>query len=236
MEKMLCIAGFGDNSTMFAPILDTALSTKIDTIPFDLPGFGAPAIEHKSTTLDAVAEIVDDRARDCGASVILAHSVSSIIASLAAQRGGSPIETILSLEGNLTAEDAYFSGTAARYDSPLAFREAFLDRLSAMAADKPEIARYRAVVETADPPALWTLGRDANRFSADHVPGEALAQSANAVYLFNPDNLPEMSLRWLKESNLPRIELTNATHWASVDQPELLAAKAAEALTMTGVL
>ena len=35
----------------------------------------------------------------------------------------------MSLEGNLTVEDAYFSGATADYDSAESFRAAFLDRL-----------------------------------------------------------------------------------------------------------
>ena len=224
MEKMLCIAGFGDDSSMFDALTGPALSSSVDVVQFDLPGFGAPAFSRRPTTLNAVAEVVDAKARRIGAHIVLAHSVASIIASLAALRAGSPIQMILSLEGNLTAEDAYFSGTAANYDTPFAFRDAFLERLSNLADEKGDIvARYREVVSRADPKALWQLGRDAYEFSQKCVPGDLLARSADVTYLYNPENLPTPSLRWLDEHDMRRIQLEIASHWASVDCPDLLA-------------
>jgi pimeloyl-ACP methyl ester carboxylesterase len=232
MEKMICIAGFGDDSSMFADLAGSSLSSFIEVVPFDLPGFGAPALNEDPTTLGSMARVVDAKARDSGARVVLAHSVASIIASLAALREGSPIEVILSLEGNLTAEDAYFSGTAASYDTPAAFRSAFLARLAEMADDQPIIARYHDVVEKADPIALWQLGKDAHEFSQDHVPGEVLARAANATYLFNPANLPMPSLCWLNDHDMRRIELQRASHWASIDKPDLLAESIMSALSI----
>ena len=226
---VLLIAGFGDNSGMFSGLLDTHLARAYRLLPVDLPGFGAPPLEAEAT-LNALAEFVADKAREASAELIVAHSVSSIIASLAATQPGCPITTIISLEGNITAEDAYFSGTAADYDSPEAFRTAFLERLDEMAATEPMIARYREVVSHADPLALWQLGTDARRFSSDHVPGEVLAAAADVTYLYNPRNCPETTLRWLAENPMKRTVLENATHWASVDQPAMLADAIADAL------
>ncbi len=220
---MICIAGFGDDSSMFDALMNSALTSLVDVIPFNLPGFGAPAFDGKPTTLNTLAEVVDAKARDIGARIVLGHSVASIIASLAALRDNSTVETIFSLEGNLTAEDAYFSGTAVRYDTPAAFRDAFLTRLSEMATEQPIIARYRDVVETADPVALWRLGKDAHQFSSEYVPGEILSRAANTTYLYNPDNLPASSIRWLNQNDMRRFELKDASHWASIDMPELVA-------------
>lgn len=226
---VLLIAGFGDNSGMFSGLLHTHVARAYRLLPVDLPGFGAPPLEAE-TTLNALAEFVADKAGETAAEVIVAHSVASIIASLASRRPGSPITTIISLEGNITAEDAYFSGTAADYDSPEAFRTAFLERLDEMAATEPIVARYREVVSHADPLALWQLGTDARRFSSDHVPGEVLAAAADVTYLYNPRNCPETTLHWLAENPMKRTVLENATHWASVDQPAMLADALAEAL------
>ena len=229
---ILFIAGFGDNASMFAGLHNTALADDYHLLPVDLPGFGAPALGTE-TTLKSLAEFVAGKAKETGAEIIVAHSVASIIASLAAREPDCPIKTILSLEGNITAEDAYFSGTAADYDDPLAFRSAFLQRLDDMATSAPIIARYRENVSKADPTALWQLGNDAHRFSAQQVPGDVLASSANATYLYNPENCPDSTLEWLKSNQIKRIVLANATHWKSVDQPELLAEKISKALRGT---
>ena len=228
---MLMLAGFGDNASMFDGLVGSALAASFDVLPVDLPGFGGmPAAEE--TSLSALADFVAAKAVETRAEVIVAHSVASIVASLAAQRADCPVTTILSLEGNLTAEDAYFSGTAADYDSPADFHAAFLARLDQMAETAPEIARYRRQVARADVRALWQLGCDARRFSDLYSPGEVLLGAAKAVYLYNPDNCPESTLRWLERHDLPKVVLRNATHWISVDQPGLLALKLGEAYRM----
>jgi len=226
---VLLVAGFGDDSSMFAGLLDTALADAYDLMAIDLPGFGAPRLQSE-TTLKLLGECVSTKAKEVGAEIVIAHSVASIIASLAANEPDSPITTIVSLEGNITAEDAYFSGTAADYDDPYIFKSAFLKRLEAMSQSQPMIARYFQVVSQADPMALWQLGNDAHRFSSKQVPGEVLISAANVTYLYNPDNCTKSSLDWLRKNQVKQIILDNATHWKSVDQPALLAEKILSAL------
>lgn len=222
MKTILCIAGFGDDASMFERLTEHDSSGQVQFLPMDLPGFGAPRLQGQETTLDALATALNAQANTRGVDSVLAHSVASIIASIAARQAGSPIRTILSLEGNLTPEDAYFSGTAVGYSAPDEFRTAFLARLDDMNDENPVLERYRARVETADPVALWQLGCDAHAFSAQHSPGELLMASARAIYLYNPDNLPETSLTWLQTHDIERYELPGASHWTSVDQPGLL--------------
>ncbi len=233
MTTMVCIAGFGDNGSMFRPLLTADLANRITILPLDLPGFGKAPLQGE-TTLESLAQVVDTEVRALGAEVVLAHSVASIIASLAASNTDSPIRTLFSLEGNLTAEDAYFSGSAADHSSAESFRAAFLQRLDELAEDQQIVARYRVEVAKADPLALWQLGCDAHRFSEQHVPGEILVKSAETVYFYNPANLPKTSLDWLISHDVRRVCLDNATHWASVDQSAQLAEKLAVELTAAG--
>ncbi len=221
---ILFIAGFGDDASMFEGLRDTDLAKDYRLLPLNLPGFGAPALT-SGTSLEALAAFVAGQARETGAEIIVAHSVASIIASIAAKDPGCPLASVISLEGNITAEDAYFSGTAADYDDPYSFRTAFLRRLDDMARTAPIIARYRKVVAQADPRALWELGCDARRFSNAQVPGELLLEIAQVTYLYNPENCPDSTLEWLSKNQMRRIALNNATHWVSVDQPRFLAEK-----------
>lgn len=227
---IILIAGFGDDSSMFAGLSETRLAEAYDLIAIDLPGFGAPKSPTEAT-LDSLGKFISAKAKECGAEIVIAHSVASIIASLAANESGSPITTIFSLEGNITAEDAYFSGTAANYDDPNKFKSAFLARLEQMSESQSIIKRYHGVVSKADPIALWQLGNDAHRFSAEQVPGELLISSANAIYVYNPDNCPESTLEWLGENSIKKVILDDATHWISVSQPDLLSEKILSAIT-----
>ncbi len=230
MEKMICLAGFGDNSSMFDPILSTELAEIVQLVPLDLPGFGAPPIEGKPATLRNLGEFVAEKAEKISASIVLAHSLSSIVASLAAVSGKNTVRKIISLEGNLTRGDAYFSATAAQYDTADEFRQSFLARLARLEKIHPMYKRYREKVASADENALWELGCDAHRFGLKHVPGEILIQSAEVTYLYAPKNLSDASRAWLKKNDVRQIQLPGATHWVSLFQPRLLAHSVVSAL------
>lgn len=230
MIKIICVAGFGDDASMFAPLIDASAGLAVQFHPINLPGFGATPLNGQKTTLESMAAYLVKQAEDTGANTVLAHSVASIIASMAANRMNSPLNSILSLEGNLTPEDAYFSGTAANYSSADEFRVVFLNRLDDMAKSDPVIGRYRDAAGRADPQALWELGCDAHKFSNKESPGKLLQATENAAYIFNPKNVPSSSMSWLNENSLMHFELPGASHWASVDQPSQLAGRIAEAL------
>ncbi|MGH1483715.1 MAG: alpha/beta fold hydrolase [Geminicoccales bacterium] len=200
---------------MFEALHTTRAAERIRFVPVDLPGFSADPLP--KTSLKTLAGFVLEQCRFRRARTLVAHSVSSIIASLAARQSNGEISNIVSLEGNLTAEDAYYSGTAADFDDPIVFRSAFLDRLACMASD-PIVAGYRRRVEQADPEALWMLGRDAKRFSAKNHPGDVLQTSARVLYLYNPVNCSKSSIEWLEASPLHRQQCEGASHWPTIDQ------------------
>ncbi len=227
---VLMIAGFGDNASMYAPLLDTDLAEQLDLQPVDLPGFGAPPLKSPAT-LGTLGDWLANKAQATNAHVVIAHSVASIIASLAAARSEAGIRKIVSLEGNLTAKDAYFSGRAAEHGDPQSFRDWFLPKLRARAQDDPILSRYASEVEKADPQALWELGCDARRVSDTQHPGEILQSSADVTYVLNRSNCDQMSLDWLDNSGMACIELPGASHWPTIDQPEKLAEAIESALS-----
>lgn len=230
LPGILLVAGFGDGPSMFEPLFKTDLAEQYRLIPVALPGFhGAPAFEE--THLGSMADFVAKTAIREGAQIALGHSIASIIVSLAALQHPWPIDTVLSLEGNLTEKDGYFSATAADYASPEAFVDAFSKQLAAMATDNPTLARYRQKVALADPRALWQLGRDSAAFSQQRVPGNLLVAVPKVWYFYNPDNCDPGSVRWLKHRALPNTVLPGASHWASLDQPDHLAAAMLQALS-----
>ena len=227
---ILFVPSFGDGAELYASMHQTVLWFRYRLLAVDLPGFAGTKPLNGPTTVEALADVVHGMASDAGARIVVAHSAGSIIASLAARRPGSPIDTIIALEGNLTADDAYLSGTAADHETPAAFRQAFLSRLDEMARTQPIVRRYRKIVSKADPQALWELGCDVRRFSDAQMPGEVLRDTATVWYLYNPANCPPATLDWLRRNPLQTIRLDGASHWPSVAEPDMLAQRILEAL------
>lgn len=226
---VLALAGFGDNGSMYEPLVREGARLGLEIRSLELPGSGAALLDG-TTSLPRLAHYVAGAAADIGARAIIAHSVASIIASLAARELGCPIDAIISLEGNLLAGDAYFSGLAADFATPAAFRAALLQRVERLAISDPALARYRSELEKAHWPSLWELGRAARAFSEKTHPGRLLAQSGRVLYVLNRANCATVSLDWLASSGIETCELPGASHWPSIDRPVDLAKAIADFL------
>jgi pimeloyl-ACP methyl ester carboxylesterase len=222
---LLLLPGFADNGTMFAPLFRTRLADKFRLAAVDLPGFGAaPRNEALASLVEFGAYVAElARAITPGQSVgIVAHSVASVIACKACNALGERAIGLFSIEGNLTAADAYFSGKAADHSEAHAFKSAFLDEIWRMADDKPILRRYHAAAEQSDAEAMWRLGRDAMDFSMDNMPGrQLLALQTPKLYYWSPANTPDTTTAWIEaHPELPCQKFNDASHWPSVDHPD----------------
>jgi hypothetical protein len=65
---------------------------------------------------------------------------------------------LFSIERNLLADDAYFSGRAADFDDAFLFKQRFLDDIWNMAQTRNILRRFFASAVLADPIAMWTRG------------------------------------------------------------------------------
>jgi pimeloyl-ACP methyl ester carboxylesterase len=126
---------------------------------------------------------------------------------------------LFSIEGNLTAEDAYFSGRAANFDNPYAFKQRLLDDLWTMAQTQPPLRRFHGTMMQADAVAMWTLGRDARRLSVGDAPGQAYLRVQSSLYYWSPHNTAESTRDWIARSGMANLQFTDASHWPTIDQP-----------------
>lgn len=223
-EPIILVAGFADHGGMFERLGSTKLGRTFALHALDLPGTGESAPLDEPLTLGRAAALVAEVVNQTSARIIIGHSVGSIVASLAADLPGSSIDTMISIEGNLTPADAYFSGSAASYESPEVFHAAFLARLAERATDDAVLRGYHDRVAIADSTSIWEMGGDTHHFSLEQSPGDVLARCAEHVhYLYNPDNTPDDSIRWLGDHELASTILEGASHWPTTDQPDLVA-------------
>jgi hypothetical protein len=137
----------------------------------------------------------------------------------AAPRLGELFGGFFSIEGNLTADDAYFSGRAADFDDACLFKQSFLDEIWKMAQMRGVLRRFFATAVLADPIALWPLGRDARRMSVGDAPSQAYRCVRPSLYYWSPANTAETTRRWIAKSDLDQHQFANASHWPTVDQP-----------------
>lgn len=225
---ILFLHGFGDSGTMFTPLFATSLAKHHRLIAADLPGFGATPWQSGLTSIahygHAAAELAHVLAR--GSQIgLVGHSIASPIALAAARALGPDCNGFFSIEGNLTPDDAYFSGQAADYSDADTFKQAMLAGIWARAQEMAILQRYYAELVHADPQAMWRLGCDARRLSSDDTFGrEFAALATRKLYYWSRDNTPASTIAWLEASDLPQLEFFHASHWPSVDAPGATAA------------
>ena len=204
------------------PLFDTPLAQHFRLVAVDLAGFGASPRQDGVLTIAQHAETIVALARSLSAAGpigLVGHSVGSMIAVEAATRLGEQFGGLFSIEGNLLAADAYFSGRAADFDDPCLFKQCFLDDIWEMAQTRNILRRFFAAAVMADPIAMWQLGRDARRMSTGDAPGRAYRHVRPSLYYWSPANTAEATRQWIANYDLDQRQFADASHWPTVDQP-----------------
>jgi pimeloyl-ACP methyl ester carboxylesterase len=207
----------------FLPLFNTELADAYRLVAVDLPGFGGSpkqggpgAIADHAIALAGLLEKLSQGKR----AVVAAHSVGSMIAVEAIRQMEIGPAGLFTIEGNLTASDAYFSGKAADFDDPHEFKDAFLDELWRSGSAKPILKTYHADATLADAEAMWRLGCDARRMSVGDAPGQAyLSLRCPTQYYWSAENVPVETMTWIAASGISAIQFTGASHWPMIDIP-----------------
>lgn len=219
---VLCVHGFADDGTVFLPLRATHVPLAFAAV--DLPGFGAsppvswPGLQASAA---AVARIVEALG---GPVVLLAHSMGGPVAVEAARLAAARVAGLVSLEGNMTAADAYLSRRALRHEDPRAFHNAFVDAVWRRAAEDPARRRAASAVLMCDPLTLWRHGRDVAAREGDAF-GEAYAAlPVPTLYVFDRASTPAETARFVEQRGLAAHELEGAGHFPTVTAPDRVAA------------
>lgn len=196
-NKILCLPAFADDGTAFTPLSASVVAKHFELIVCDLPGFGASLPLPGQASLGAYADFmlrVADAMSPARPAGLAAHSLSATIAVEAALRAPKRIGAVFSMEGNLTAADAYLSGRAAAFGDAEAFKTAFKEAVWEMAEADPRIRRYYSAVRMADAASMWRIGQDAARLGEDDGFGRAYlrlsALGVANVYLWARKDTP----------------------------------------------
>ena len=222
--KLICLHGFADSGQMFSALSETILSEQFELIAIDLPGFGVsprnPTVNSIEDYANAIAQVVAVVSPDNPVGLI-GHSIASAIAVAMVQKLAVTPLGVFSIEGNLTEADAYFSGQAADWDSPNAFKEAFSEQIWKAGQNSLDLRRYYAGVVMADAEAMWNLGRDARRVSVKDAIGEAY-KSLNIPTLYYWGNATTRSStqEFVKSNSLSNKQYRVESHWPTVTDPD----------------
>lgn len=220
---LIIVHAFACNGADFLPVFHTQLAQDYRLVAVDLPGFGGSPRQPKYGSISDHGNVLAELAKEvCGSNKMgfVAHSLGSMVAVEAIRTLSDRSFGLFSIEGNLTAEDAYFSGKAADFTDAIAFKRFFLEHLWTMGNNQPIFRSYYANAMIADAEAMWRMGCDAGRLSVDSMPGITYRSiSAPSLYYWNVENVPPRTLDWIRNTGILNLKFEGASHWPMIDIP-----------------
>jgi len=207
------LPGFTDSVASWRPLVDV-LARRLGTAVIELPGLSHPIPRPDSSSLDQFADRI---ARVVGHRwsapvVLVGHSLGSVLAVRAAHRLAGQCEAIVSIEGNLTADDAFFTGQAAGFDDAEAFKAHLAGQARRLAAEGRAPASFADSIGAADAHTVWTLGREVAECGTGVRFGEELRRApCRTLYLWSARTAAPASQEFLH--HLTHEELGLGHHW-----------------------
>jgi pimeloyl-ACP methyl ester carboxylesterase len=222
---IVCLPGFTDTMASWLSLIDP-LSGGAEVAVLEFPGLGHPVAAATGGSLTQLAEAVVRLVSGCWSTpiVLLGHSLGSVLAVRAAHRLAGQCRAIVSIQGNLTADDAYFTGQAAGFDNPDTFKAALTAQARRLAAAGRVPASFSESVAAADPYTIWALGRDvATHGTGIHFGLELLQAPCRTTYLWSAATTPAASQDFIHAHDLPNRELGIGHHWPWLSHPTRIA-------------
>lgn len=212
----------GDSHRCFRDAYRHPIAEHTRMFLFDLPGHGASPPRRSGLSIDEAAQICVDLVLTFSAHrrvVLVGHSIAGIIATRAAQMLDCRPSLVISVEGNLTRADAFYSGQAANFEEPQRFYSAFQSRILQLAQRDDSVRRYFCSLHFADPHTLWTLGRSVLNCA---TPGEDFVSLACPhIYYWDDLSVTKSSKAFLVTHAVPQRKLAGAGHWPMVASPAM---------------
>lgn len=217
---ILAVAGFGDDGSAYAPLFKTEIAAAYRFAAIDMPGFGCAPPDPAAYGLTGFAARVNAIAERLSPSrgvILIGHSVAGPIVTEAAHARAAA--AVISIEGNLVLEDAYFSGQAAHYDDAAAFKDALVDELWELALDDPTLRRFAGAVARADAMTLWRLGRDVRARPGNYFGERFLALDCPNLHYWSEESTTKAARLFLRRYGLNAQHYPCSHHWPMTEDP-----------------
>ncbi len=219
------IHGFSESGLSFANAFDSELSKDYNIWIPDLPGFGASPYNRKLTTIHKyvthLSYLITKRSTT-QTIYIIAHSFGAVIATLLCECMNETIKAVVSVEGNLTNDDSYYSGWAGQYEDGEQFKQDFKELLQNKAKDRPEFEHYFVSATMAHPAAMLVLGKGSKEYTNNNDAGDRfLSLSCPTLYIWGDIDTPLITQKYIKENILFNYLFKGNTHWMMKENPVL---------------
>ena len=216
------LPGFAESHLCFREALKHEISNEYRIILFDPPGLGASPPLENGLTIKECAIIWRDLIHKVSNSrkiVLVAHSVSGIIATETASMLKNKPLALISIEGNLTKADAYFSGQTVKFDSHIDFYNSFSEKIMSLVNSNEVPMRYYSSLQFADPKTLWVLGSSAVEYENPGV--DFMNLKCPTLYYWSVESTSSESRDFIRQNSMNERRMDGLGHWPMVKEPEI---------------
>jgi len=216
--------GFCCSGHLYEDVFDSVLADDFSIYLPDFPGFGAtPPVIPPHTVADS-ARLLSGLVRRIsgdGPIFLLSHSLGGIVGTKAAMELGPSVKGYVTVEGNLTKQDAFLTGMSVDFDDAGAFYDHLASMFLPMTQADPSLRRFTAGFLSADPDAVLAWGRSCAEATGETAAGDEFrALQIPTLFVWGGKSLPGMSREYIERHNMNHQEFPNAGHNVMVDEPE----------------
>jgi len=222
---IVCLPAFADSCRSWRPLV-SALSDRCEVVVVELPALGRPGRLPVGPTVTEIANLIAGILRQVWATpvTLVGHSLGSAVAVRAAPQLDGQCQAVVSIEGNLTADDAFLTGQAAGYADPDEFKTSLAAQIDQLVTAGRAPASFAESVRAADAATMWALGRDVVLQSSDDGFGhEFLRLTCPRLYVWSRATTSQASQDLLHAQAVPHHELGIAHHWPWIVDPAAIA-------------
>ena len=218
------IHGFCCSGHLYENVFDSVLANDFSVYLPDFPGFGAtPPVTPPHTVADS-ARLLSDLIRRVGGDgpvYLLSHSLGGIVGTEAAKDLGRSVRGYVSVEGNLTKQDAFLTGLSADFDDAEAFYDHLVGIFLPMVQADPSLRRFMTGVLSADPDSVLAWGKSCAEATGETKAGDEFRSlGIPTLFVWGEKGLPEMSREYIERHGMNHLSFANAGHNVMVDEPE----------------
>lgn len=190
----------------------------------DFPGFGVSPSPSRPHLIDDSAQLLESLITIYSSNnpvMLVAHSLGGLIATKVALSLGKKVLGYVSVEGNITQPDTFYSGKAAMAVDPLLWKEAFAREIYQLGLHDEAIRRYYLSLKMASPVALDAWAKSGVEETGKDSGGvNFLKVSCPTLYIYGKKSIPQESKLFLEKNKIEAIELEHSGHWPMIDETE----------------
>ena len=224
-QSIWFLHGFGDSGLAYQEVFDAPIQEAFNIYVVDLPGFGVSPIQENYLSIKDQASllttIIKEETLNQQAVNIVAHSLGALIGTWVSQNLPGKVNYYLSIEGNLTEADSYFSSKPLEYETAEAFSQAFEKEVFELGKSQGRFKRYFSSLKLANPEGMrnWSITSQ-EHIKTNKCGYEFKALQCKKLYIWGDKDTPQATQDFIQKHQLPNRLYPGIGHWHMSENAE----------------